>query len=146
MRAPLKPALRDVHRQKTSERARNNTTTLLDSDLFLQRGHWVGLHDGLCRLRRNLDLLAENVPHSCFCGWFRAGLNAAQTWNREEASLFHFFCGDFHQAVEDLRTLLRLQAMLICDGFEKSSLGHGLCGSLHRLHGGHIARGTQTVV
>merc|ERR1719191_1401688 len=141
-RAPLKPASWESHEHKTSERA-SNTNTLLCLNLLLQSVNRVGLHDGLRWLRRDLHLLAEDVPHSCLCCWFCASLDPAQTWNREEAGLLHLLGCNVHQAVEDLRTLLHLQAMLVGNGLQESSLGHGLCGCLHCLHGGHLAGKTK---
>merc|ERR1719486_1035203 len=71
----------------------------LDLDLLLQSRHWVSFNDFLRRLGCNLHLLAEDVPDSCLRGWLGAGLDPAQTWNCEDASLLHLLASNLHKGV-----------------------------------------------
>jgi hypothetical protein len=60
------------------------------SDLLLERSHWEGFHDGLRWLRLDLGLLAKHHFHACLRGWLVACLDAADSRQREDASLLHF--------------------------------------------------------
>ena len=103
-------------------------------NLLLQCSHWVGLHDRPCWLCFDLHFLAKHISDSCLGGWFRSGFDAAQAMHCENARLLHLFRGNVYDSLQNIRAGPLFQAMLggkcICQG----ALGHGFCGSFHRLH------------
>merc|ERR1719401_1269162 len=62
-------------------------------DLLLQCCHWISLHNFLGWLGCDLHVLAEDVPHSCFGGWLRLNLDAAQARDRKYTCLLHLLRG-----------------------------------------------------
>merc|ERR1719217_1690511 len=96
-----KTTLWDSHNRWTSGKTRalrHSCTACLD--LLLQCRHWVCFHHGLCWLGLNLDIFAKDVPDTSFCGWLCAGLEPAETWNREDSILLHLCGCNGHQAVD----------------------------------------------
>merc|ERR1712075_13448 len=93
------------HRQKDS----------LYLDLLLQGSNCESLHDCLCWFRCHLHLLTKRSPDASLGGWLHAGLDAAEAWNCEDASLLHFSSCDGHEAVKDLTANLLFQLVLFCE-------------------------------
>merc|ERR1719502_1802979 len=119
----------------TASKPRQDSKHRANLKLLLQCSRTETLHNCLCRLRSDLHLLAEYIPHSCFRGWFYSGLDAAQAMDREDSCLLHLLRGNRCKAVQHVRTCLLLQSMLSGKCFGQGSLRHCLLrSSLHGFH------------
>merc|ERR1719454_2498783 len=68
-------------------------------NLLLQCGHCVSFHNSLRRLCLDMHLFAEDIPNTSLRCWLCPGLDAAQTWDCENACLLHLFVAMFTKLV-----------------------------------------------
>ena len=89
-------------------------------DLFLERRDGEGFHNRFRWLCLDLGLLAEHHPYARLGGRLRARLDAANSWEGENARLFHLARGQGHETADHLGASLLLQAVLVGNGFRFS--------------------------
>ena len=81
-------SLWDSHRFEISGLQTETVASLhSDSDLSLESSNWESLHNSLGWTGLDLDLLAEHELGSSLCGWLDTGLDPAEAWDGEYASL-----------------------------------------------------------
>merc|ERR1719426_371359 len=81
-------SLWDSHRFEISGLQTERAVSLDNkSDLSLESSDWESLHNSLGWTSLDLDLLAEHELGSSLCGWLDAGLDPAEAWDGEDASL-----------------------------------------------------------
>ena len=107
-------SLWDSHRSEISglqtERAVSRHSK---SDLSLEGSNWESLHNSLGWTGLDLDLLAEHELGSSLCGWLDTGLDPAEAWDGEDASLLDLTIQDAskHRLEQGLLLHLSLNCM-----------------------------------
>merc|ERR1719498_2119127 len=114
-----------------------------DSDLSLESSNWESLHNSLGWTGLDLDVLAEHELGSSLRGWLDTGLDPAEAWNGEDASLLDLSCGQGRQAGNESRSNLGLELVLLSEDFHEGTLGHDLVAGLHGLHSLHRSHGER---
>merc|ERR1719198_1957758 len=104
---------------------------MMRSDLLFEGGSWESFHHRLCWLCCDFHIFAKDVANAGFCGWLHTSLDAAESWNCEDAVLLHLTGSNGSKGVKNFRALLLLQLKLLRESLCHRTFGHGLGAALH---------------